>query len=38
MPAANLCRRHSSFLFFDRSDYLGFRKMALSHFFAPSKG
>ncbi|KKN00725.1 hypothetical protein LCGC14_1134960 [marine sediment metagenome] len=26
MPAAHLCRRHSSFLFFDHSDNLGFSK------------
>jgi hypothetical protein len=31
MPAANLCRRHSSFLFFHHPHYLGFGKTALSH-------
>jgi len=37
MLAANLCRRHSSFLFLNHPDYSGFCKTALAHSFAPSK-
>ena len=37
MCATHLSRRHSSFLFFDHPDYLGFGKAPVSHLFAPSK-
>jgi hypothetical protein len=37
MSATHLCRRHSSFMFFDHPDNLGLGKTTLSHLFAPSK-
>jgi len=37
MSPTHLSRWHSSFLFFDHPDYLGFGKTALSHLFGPSK-
>ena len=36
MPAAHLSCWHSSFLFFDHPDYLGFGKAPVSHLFVPS--